>query len=81
MLLTGVYRIRNIKNGKLYIGSAAINIDKRWSTHYVQLRGDYHPIKQLLIRGYKQIDIAKIFHVDPSTISDIKRNKTWRGLK
>lgn len=39
---TGVYRIRNIVNGKIYIGSTAWDFQKRWKTHRNQLRRNKH---------------------------------------
>lgn len=42
-MITGVYSIRNAKNGKLYIGSAAgCSIKKRWGIHRAQLRHNQH---------------------------------------
>ena len=44
--LTGVYQIRNLLNGKLYVGSAAQNFWKRWSSHRGRLnKGNHHSIK------------------------------------
>lgn len=31
--LTGVYQIRNLVNGKVYVGSAGVSIKKRWKDH------------------------------------------------
>lgn len=42
--MTGIYQIKNICNGKVYVGSA-IDIDKRWGTHIRALkRGDHRNI-------------------------------------
>lgn len=38
-------------------------------------------IKHLLASGISQIQIAKRFHVDPSTICDINLGKTWRHIR
>jgi len=38
---SGIYQIRNKKNGKVYIGSTA-NFKKRWRVHRSSLRGGYH---------------------------------------
>ena len=40
--MTGVYCIRNVLNGKLYIGSAARNMNKRWSQHRHLLKAGTH---------------------------------------
>ena len=37
----GIYKITNLVNGKIYIGSA-IRIDRRFKSHLSQLRGNYH---------------------------------------
>lgn len=41
---------------------------------------DILKIRKLLIKGIKQTIIAKEFNVDQSTISYIKRNKTWSHI-
>lgn len=38
-------------------------------------------IKEMLLQGYKNVDIAKQFEVGPGTISDIKRGKTFKNIK
>jgi group I intron endonuclease len=42
-MATGIYCIRNLINGKLYIGSAAVNLKKRWYKHRYELRTSQHP--------------------------------------
>lgn len=39
--LSGIYQIKNLINGKLYIGSA-LYIKKRWSTHIKRLKENIH---------------------------------------
>ena len=39
---TGVYQIRNTVNGKIYIGSTAIEFAGRWREHRKNLRGGRH---------------------------------------
>ena len=39
---TGVYCIRNRRNGKRYVGSAARSIKKRWESHVNDLNGNRH---------------------------------------
>jgi hypothetical protein len=38
-------------------------------------------IKNLIARGFKNLEIAKIFDVDRHTISHIRHNKTWKHVK
>lgn len=44
--MCGVYKIINITNGKVYIGSSK-NIDRRWSEHIRSLEVNMHPNKKL----------------------------------
>lgn len=46
-LLTGVYVIRNLVNGKIYIGSSSISIKERWYRHIASLRRNKHQNKYL----------------------------------
>lgn len=38
----GVYVIRNIKNGKMYVGSTITSFSKRWQCHKKRLRENRH---------------------------------------
>lgn len=40
--MTGIYCIRNLIDGRFYIGSAARDITKRWKDHRKTLRADEH---------------------------------------
>ena len=40
-ILTGIYKITNLDNGKMYVGQAK-DIYSRWSQHKSGLRGNYH---------------------------------------
>jgi group I intron endonuclease len=42
MHVSGVYEIRNVVNGKVYVGSAAYSIKGRWELHRKQLRSGTH---------------------------------------
>ena len=44
---TGVYQIRNLVNGKRYIGSASVSFDKRWTAHLGHLRRGTHHSRYL----------------------------------
>lgn len=41
---------------------------------------EIHYIRYLIVSGITQSQIAKQFHVNPHTISDIKTGKTWRHI-
>lgn len=41
MKVAGIYQIRNIVNGKVYIGSA-VNIERRWGMHKNRLKAGQH---------------------------------------
>lgn len=43
---TGIYAIRNITNGKCYVGQA-VNIKERWRHHYRELRSSKHHCNHL----------------------------------
>ncbi len=61
----GVYCIRHLESGKLYIGSAAGNggITKRWSNHMSDLILDRHPNQKLQRAWNKYGQYAFIFEV------------------
>ena len=42
----GVFRIRNLINGKIFIGSS-VNLDKIWNSHKFKLNNGLHPNKEL----------------------------------
>jgi len=43
--------------------------------------GDIHDIDSMLEDGMSQVDIAKIYNIDTSSISNIKRRKNWSHVK
>ena len=45
-MCSGIYMIKNMINGKVYIGQA-VNIDKRWHDHINELNGNRHNNKHL----------------------------------
>lgn len=55
--MTGIYRIRNIKNGKIYIGQS-INIYHRWHTHLYELRKNKH----------KNRHLQSAYNIDPDSL-------------
>lgn len=67
MILSGIYRIKNIITGDCYVGSAT-NIERRWKTHRNDLKKNKH-CNQYLQRAYNKygIDAFKyeIFEICP----------------
>ncbi len=59
----GVYQIRNLKNNKLYIGSAAAGFRDRWSLHLKQLRNSQHHSVHLQRAWNKYTEEVFIFEV------------------
>ncbi len=45
-ICSGIYKIENLKNSKLYIGSA-VNMKSRWATHKSNLQAGIHANKKL----------------------------------
>lgn len=46
-LTTGVYVIRNLVNGKVYVGSTCSTFQSRWADHRKSLRGKFHANRHL----------------------------------
>ena len=46
-LVTGVYIIRNMENGKEYVGSASVGMYNRWHSHLCYLRQGIHHSQHL----------------------------------
>lgn len=44
--MTGIYKIENTKNGKVYIGQS-VDIETRWKQHKADLRNNHHQNKHL----------------------------------
>ena len=62
MTTSGIYRILNRVNGKLYVGSA-VEIENRWKTHLACLRGKYHINKHLENAWLKYGEEAFLFEI------------------
>lgn len=58
--LTGIYLIRNITNGKFYVGSA-VDIKKRWSKHKWSLKKNHHENLHLQRAWNKYGDSSFVF--------------------
>lgn len=65
MTRTGVYQIRNIVNGRLYIGSAAgtRGLHGRWKVHQRQLISNSHKNKHLQRAWNKHQDASFVFEI------------------
>lgn len=69
MKKTGIYVIRHIVTGKLYVGSAK-DIDNRWAVHRKQLREDRHHSPKLQNAWRKYGEDAFVFEVIETTAPD-----------
>jgi len=61
-MASGNYLIRNITNGKFYVGSA-VNFIKRWNRHKFDLRHNIHDNKHLQIAWNKYGESSFIFEI------------------
>jgi group I intron endonuclease len=61
-MTAGIYAIRNLQDGKLYIGSA-INIERRWAVHSSQLKCRKHPNAKLQRAFDKHGEHAFVYEV------------------
>lgn len=43
----GIYGIKNLVTGYVYVGKTEVNFGDRWDCHKAQLRGNYHDNKNL----------------------------------
>lgn len=81
---TGIYKIKNITNNKIYIGSA-INIEIRWKEHINDLKGNkHHSIK--LQRAYNKygkdnfvFEIVELCAVDMLLIKEQEYINTYKS--
>jgi len=76
---SGIYRIRNLKNGKCYIGSA-VNFTRRWNNHRIALRKNKHhnPHLQRAWNKYGEDGFAfEIVEADLETPYLISREQYW----
>jgi len=76
-MLSGIYKISNESNGKVYIGSS-IDIDKRLRTHFNNLsRGKHHNLS--LLSDFKEdSSVFKFEEIEKCSINDmITREDYW----
>jgi len=75
---TGVYIIRNVLNGKFYIGSAAKSLKHRKRSHFQTLRGGHHHNRHLQAAWNKYgpvFEFSVLEYCSPS--SCISREQFW----
>lgn len=74
--MIGVYKITNTVDGKVYIGSSAVDIDCRWSTHRALLRTGKHYNRHLQRAWNKYGESVFTFEVvEPGTDKKDVREK------
>src|SRR5579884_504761 len=59
----GVYRIRNLLNGKVYVGSTSTGFRRRWGMHRNRLRAGRHANQHLQAAWDKYGEAAFAFEV------------------
>jgi len=67
--IMGIYQIRNLINGKVYIGSS-IDIDKRWKKHVRELKNLIHPNQHLQSSWNKYGEESFIFEMIEDVCDD-----------
>jgi DNA invertase Pin-like site-specific DNA recombinase len=67
------------KKNKLKLHLVKKRSDRRGEKHHLSKlkEEDVLNIRKLLSEKYKQTEIAKIYGLDPSTVSNIKTRKLW----
>lgn len=74
-MTSGVYIIRNLTNGKVYIGASA-NVERRWRNHENDLRRGVHHSSHLQRAWLKYGEDAFAFDVLEET-SDLSGRESW----
>ena len=72
----GIYIIRHIESGKVYVGSAS-NISKRWHRHRKDLRLGRHPNKHLQAAWTMYGEDAFVFEILELTGEFDAREQYW----
>jgi group I intron endonuclease len=72
----GIYAIRHLESGKVYVGSAS-NISKRWSRHRKDLRAGVHKNKHLQAAWNKYGEEAFVFEILELTSEFDAREQYW----
>ncbi|HEY5534481.1 MAG TPA: GIY-YIG nuclease family protein [Ignavibacteria bacterium] len=80
----GVFQIRNIKSGKIYIGSST-NLDVVWNSHKFRLETGIHPDKELQIdwneSGSKNFVYEILQELKESGEPSVDYDREVRGLE
>lgn len=77
----GIYQIRNLKNSKCYVGSAAVSFLKRWSAHRRKLDTNQHENSKLQNAWNKYGANSFIFEILESVVRPIDiSNLQWKEL-
>lgn len=76
---SGIYRIRNIVNGKSYIGSA-VNINQRWNEHKSQLNRGIHHSRHLQRAWKKYGSESFVFEVIDYCITEVLIIKEQKAI-
>ena len=69
--MSGIYIIKNTKNGKLYVGSSK-NVEKRWKEHERSLRSGKHHSKKLQRAYDKAVDKSVFIYEVIEEVADDK---------
>jgi group I intron endonuclease len=76
---TGVYEIRNLVNGKKYVGSASTSFNGRWKNHQILLnRGEHHSIhlqNAWTKYGPQSFEFRILVRCDPDQC--VKKEQVW----
>lgn len=68
---SGIYKIENLVNGKVYIGSA-VNLERRWWEHKTRLEAKTHPNKKLTNAWHKhgsdKFEFKVIIYCEPKDL-------------
>lgn len=81
MKISGIYQIRNVKNGKVYIGSSN-NINIRWNAHKRFLRLNQHHSKSLQRSWIKHGEWSFVFEIlEQSENNLFELEQKWLDLK
>lgn len=86
--MTGIYKITNLYNGKMYVGQA-VDIDERWHDHKRKLRNNNHDNSYLQnswnLHGeenfkFEIIEICRVDQLDEKEIYWIDKLRTYKGF-
>ena len=75
---SGIYQIRNLTNGKVYLGST-VNLQRRWSEHKTKLQKNKHANRHLQFAWNKYGEESFVFEVLEYCMKSeyLKREQYW----